>query len=252
VIANLLAGRPYEERLSADDLAERTPVKATTVRDLIPEVKTESYSTLRRIVPYMSSKPTYRNKSVLKRLYVVEGLTQTEIAKRFGISQDTVSYWLNKHDIHTREAPPQVRFDRKYEKEDGGCWVWTGSTTENGYGKFWFEGYNMRAHRASYILHVDDFDRDLYMLHKCHNPSCVNPDHLYPGTQKDNMADAIDRGTMTKGEEVGNSKLSKSDVLKIRDLAENSDLTHEEISEKFPIAQAQTTRIINGDRWGWL
>ena len=71
-----------------------------------------------------------------------------------------------------------------------GCWIWLGSCDERGYGYLRFNGRNQRAHRASYETVNGPIPSGLSICHKCDTPSCVNPDHLFAGTQRDNLRDA--------------------------------------------------------------
>lgn len=71
------------------------------------------------------------------------------------------------------------------------CWKWHGTTDIQGYGHLRVDGRKTLAHRYSYQLHLGDFDQSLYVLHKCDNPNCTNPMHLFLGTHMDNMVDMI-------------------------------------------------------------
>lgn len=83
------------------------------------------------------------------------------------------------------------RFEEKFIPEPmSGCWLWTGALYPRGYGKFWFDGELGLAHRASLSLYCDRPAADKLVCHRCNNPQCVNPDHLYIGTQSDNMKQA--------------------------------------------------------------
>lgn len=68
-----------------------------------------------------------------------------------------------------------------------GCWVWTGELQANGYGRIWFDGDHLLAHRWSYERFVDDIAEDLTIDHKCRNRACVNPDHLEPVGRGENV-----------------------------------------------------------------
>jgi HNH endonuclease/NUMOD3 motif len=93
---------------------------------------------------------------------------------------------------------PLTRLLRSTEKHDGsdGCWVWTGAKNQNGYGNFFLDGQIMKAHRASYQLHLGCIPEGLQVLHRCDNPSCIRPDHLFLGTPDDNMKDASSKGRL--------------------------------------------------------
>ncbi len=87
------------------------------------------------------------------------------------------------------------RFWKKVEiKSKDECWEWSGTLTEKGYGRFSFNLRNRCAHRFSWILQNGDIGKDKMILHKCDNPKCVNPHHLFEGTARDNMMDCINKG----------------------------------------------------------
>ena len=93
------------------------------------------------------------------------------------------------------------RFLTKYEVDSKtDCWLWTGWKTSKGYGGFSLNGKDVGAHRVSYMLFKHDVDEKLSVLHTCDNPSCVNPDHLFLGTQQDNMLDKKSKGRSPKQE----------------------------------------------------
>lgn len=80
------------------------------------------------------------------------------------------------------------RFWNKVNKTDG-CWIWTASKTYQGYGYFRLDGRMQKAHRVSYKILKGQIPNGMMILHSCHNPSCVNPEHLRIGTNQENMRD---------------------------------------------------------------
>lgn len=100
--------------------------------------------------------------------------------------------------------------------EIGQCWVWLDPKHIKGYGQFYVNGRTMYVHRHSWELHYDKIPEGLYVLHRCDNRACVNPEHLFLGTNDDNMLDMVMKDRQVKGEEHPGSKLTEEDVLEIR------------------------------------
>jgi len=95
------------------------------------------------------------------------------------------------------------------------CWWWTGCIDKDGYGVSAIKQKKLPAHRVSWLLHNGDIKDGHYILHTCHNPSCVNPLHLKQGTQYDNIQDQIKLGTNV-GKARLTAKLNEDDVRYIR------------------------------------
>lgn len=91
-----------------------------------------------------------------------------------------------------KRKPDLQRFLEKIDKTDS-CWNWKGYINKLGYGHFWLNGQET-AHRSSWILHNGNIPENMCVCHKCDNPKCVNPDHLFVGSYKDNTQDMIKKG----------------------------------------------------------
>jgi len=145
------------------------------------------------------------------------------------------------------------RFWSKVEKTDG-CWIWTGAR-RNGYGAFLITNQGRKrvvyAHRLSFELVHGAIPKGLYVLHHCDNPVCVNPIHLFLGTQSDNLKDAGAKGRMARvGESNPFSKLTWPQVESMRDLAKN--LSTRKLASIFGIDHGHVARILRGERWNPL
>ena len=132
------------------------------------------------------------------------------------------------------------RFNAKYIiDEDTGCWNWTDRLNGvNGYGKIWTGTTDVRAHRFSYESNVGHIG-ELHVLHRCDNPKCVNPDHLFLGTNKQNQEDKVTKGRQRshKGVNNPNAKLTEEDIVLIRNmLIDNYSLAH--IAREFNVSSA--------------
>ena len=98
---------------------------------------------------------------------------------------------------HTRLATRETlaaRFWSKVDRDETGCWTWLGAKTALKYGQIELDGRSIYAHRVSWELANGPIPSGLQVLHRCDNPPCVRPDHLFLGTQRDNITDMANKG----------------------------------------------------------
>jgi len=137
----------------------------------------------------------------------------------------------------------EERFHHSYKINELGCWIWQKQFDTYGYGKFKVDGRTVKAHRYSYEIYHGKFDSQLHVLHQCDCPSCVNPHHLFLGTNRDNVEDrtAKDR----QGETTRRLTLSERNGI-IADIQHG--LSKKEISIKYQVHPSTVGRLKHGKR----
>lgn len=128
----------------------------------------------------------------------------------------------------------------------GGCWIWQAQKDRDGYGRFQYEDRPQNAARVAYQLFVGMIPSGLFVLHKCDVRPCVNPNHLYLGTQKDNLRDMTNRKRNQRGESHCNAKFTESQVLAIRDDKHNSIPF---LATKYGVSYGAIYHIKKRDNW---
>lgn len=139
--------------------------------------------------------------------------------------------------------------------QPGRCWNWIGSFAFGGrYGFVRSGRQSILAHRLSYRLHNGDFDESKLVCHRCDNPKCVNPEHLFLGTHKENMADMARKGRassrMARGEKNPNAKLTREIVEQIRQARTEQNLSYNDLKRRFGLkSNGHLRRILIGQYW---
>lgn len=146
------------------------------------------------------------------------------------------------------------RFMSKIHRGDNGCWLWLDKLRKDGYGHIKINGKMILAHRFSWYIFNNNIPTTKYCLHRCDNRACVNPDHLFLGTQEDNMADMTNKGRSPSNEGDANphSKISERDALDILRLYSRGECAARVLSDKYHISETQVYLIYTGVSWGFL
>lgn len=150
-----------------------------------------------------------------------------------------------------------------HRPELGPCHVWTAGCFDNGYGVFWLQGQNQKAHRVAFFLAHGRWPEPC-ACHHCDHRACVNPAHLFEGTNADNLADMLAKGRQAsgdrngmrmhperrpRGEQQGNAKLAEQDVRDIRANYALGGVRQQDLAERFRVSQITISRVVRGASW---
>lgn len=122
------------------------------------------------------------------------------------------------------------------------CWIWTGAHLKGGYGRIRINEKIILAHRFSYEIHNGKIPNKMCVCHICDNPKCVNPSHLFLGTQKDNVDDMVNKNRQF-------SKLTLNQVKEIKKLCCEGKLKQREIAKTFNISRGTISDIYSNKSW---
>lgn len=147
--------------------------------------------------------------------------------------------------------PLAERFWEKVAKrDDDACWLWTANQDARGYGRFAVSRCNIRlSHRVAWELLNGTIPEGLRVLHTCDNPPCVNPDHLFVGTAKENTRDMVRKWRHAHGERHGHATLTDEIVLEMRRLRSEEGLSYAEIGRRVGRLGGTVHKICTRQRW---
>ena len=189
----------------------------------------------------------------------ITGCEKTAHARTFCITH--YSRWRTGRDLtapyRLQDRDDDVRFDAAVEMDpNGGCWLWSAATSDFGHGVTSYAGQPIRAHRRAYERWRGPIPAELKVCHHCDVPQCVNPDHLFLGTQADNLADMVRKGRWgesrtLRGAANGNSRLTEAEALQIiADVAAGRSKT--EVANDNGITRTAVYLIVKGQNWSHL
>jgi len=140
---------------------------------------------------------------------------------------------------------PKERLLSRIEKQDSGCWKWIGTKNKKGYGMMVYKGRIHASHRVSWQEFYGEIPEGMLICHKCDNPSCVNPDHLFVGSNQDNMDDMKQKGRASKSKDKQKSrrKISREKELEIIERYKTSNVTQKSLANEFGIALNHVRRL---------
>lgn len=152
-----------------------------------------------------------------------------------------------------KPKPWQTRYDINPAT---GCHEWNGGRSERGYGLIVIDGKQRYAHRVAYARAHGEVPEGLCVCHHCDNPSCVNMEHLFLGTQAENTADMDRKGRRVSSPQVGarhwKARLSSDDVAEIRRAYGAGGVRQVDLARRYGVAQAHVSAIIRGAAWGHI
>ncbi len=148
-------------------------------------------------------------------------------------ANDEVSFWANVA-----------------KGDDGSCWPWTGTRIPKGYGYFSLGGKKRRAHRLAWVFSSGPIPTGLHVLHRCDNPPCVNPAHLFLGTNRQNVDDMLVKGRSPRSPGVRNGRatITESAVREIRDAAAHGE-SQRTIARRLRITDSLVSMIVLQKIW---
>jgi HNH endonuclease len=133
--------------------------------------------------------------------------------------------------------------------DSNGCMLWLGAKTTGGYGHLRVHKQNQKAHRVAWELARGPVPEGFFICHVCDVPACVNPDHLFLGTNADNMQDCAAKGRTARGEKSGMHKLTEDQVREIRQRYSEGGVSQRTLAGAYGVSIGVINTVIHQDAW---
>lgn len=149
--------------------------------------------------------------------------------------------------------PAEQRFwERVVRGPKGVCWNWLGNKDQDGYGRLWTGKRTTPAHRFSWQIRYGSIPNGFQVLHKCDNPSCVNPHHLFLGTPRENIDDMLAKGRSLKGEKHSLAKLTESQAIEVLRWRPGCGEKLKDVAKRLRVSLSAIELIRSGRNWSHL
>ena len=132
------------------------------------------------------------------------------------------------------------------------CWEWTGTIENHGYARIGAGENRKLAHRLCWEIVYGPIPDGMCVCHKCDNPGCVNPNHLFLGTQLENMQDREQKGRTARGSANGKAKLNAEQVKEIRKRYQAGGITYKQLGLDYEVSKEAIQGIVKRRRWTWV
>lgn len=207
-------------------------------------------------------KPKLTNDQIAEiKLKCKEGYSNAELSPRYGVSKMSITrirndtYFQGKSMAEIKEStkltPSQIRqkiLDGSRLDHVSGCWEWMCAKTSAGYGNIIVDGKVLLSHRISYSCFVGPLSDEILACHKCDNPGCCNPDHLFSGSHQDNITDKVKKGRNRSGGNHPQSVINEDTAVKIIEMLK-SGMSAGAVAKELGIHHGIVWNVKYGKSW---